>query len=187
MAVSPVREHWPSINMELLPPEEQLIAWRVSSIGLRGLLLYSRGFQVALSLFDFAKANVPEKGKEPEVGLPFNEWMYVAGRDGALTIFHFGKALCEIRDVIFQQCPALKSFLEPKAFKSIVGSFNIAFPRWEAVRHAIAHDGELHTNPIQAEEHYVHGPAAGIPGFNPLGEGVRRALSNVLIGRRFVS
>ena len=75
MAVSSVREHWPSINMELLPPEEQLIAWRVSSIGLRGLLLYCRGFQVALFLFDFASANIDPDGKEPEVGLPFKEWI----------------------------------------------------------------------------------------------------------------
>ena len=144
MATSPVREHWPSINMGFLPAEEQLIAWRLSSIGLRGLLVYCRGFQVALSLFDFAIANVPKKEKEPEIGLPYREWMHLAGRDGALTVFHFGKALCEIRDVVFQQCPVLNSFLDRKAFKDVVGSFNIAFSRWEAVRHAIAHDGELH-------------------------------------------
>jgi hypothetical protein len=167
-------EYWPSINMELLPWEEQLIAWRLSAIGLRGLLIYCRGFQVALSLFDFASANIDPNGKEPERGLPFKEWLYLAGRDGALSIFHFGKAMGQIRNVIFASCPVLASHLDRQAFKSVVGSFDKTFPRWEAVRHAVAHHAELHIDPLIAREHSIQ-----------TGPGASRSFSNLLSGRRF--
>src|SRR5690348_9776001 len=90
---------WPSINTDLLPPEEHLIGWRLSTFGLRGLLVYCRGFQVALSLFDFSEAQIEAiKGKDPaDLSLPLREWQFLAGRDGAITIFHFGKAMGQIR------------------------------------------------------------------------------------------
>jgi hypothetical protein len=70
---------WPSINMDLLPPEEQLTAWRLSTFGLRGLLVYCRGFQVALSLFDFSSAQVElMKGQDPAaLSLPLREWQFL--------------------------------------------------------------------------------------------------------------
>jgi hypothetical protein len=173
-ATSSSEAHWPSINLELLPLEEQMTAWRLSAIGLRGLLVYCRGFQVALSLFDFANANIDPKGKEPEYGLPFKEWLYLAGRDGALTIFHFGKAMRQIRNVIFASCPVLASHLDRQAFKSVVGLFEKNFPRWEAVRHAVAHHAELHIDPLIAEEHSIR-----------TSPGAWRSFSNMLVGRRF--
>jgi hypothetical protein len=173
--------------MDLLPPEEQWTAWRLSTFGLRGLLVYCRGFQVALSLFDFSDARIEAmKGLDQvELSLPLREWQFLAGRDGAITIFHFGKAMGQIRKVIFESCPVLASRLDRKAFKSVVGSFDKAFPKWEAIRHAVAHHAELRIDPLITEEHYVRGPLS-VPGLPPVGAGVRQSFSNTLVGRRFI-
>src|SRR5947207_15098806 len=123
--------------------------------------------------------------ERPEFALPFNEWLYVAGRDGALTIFHFGKAICQIRNVIFESCPVLASHLDRNAFRSVVVSFDKTFPSWEAVRDAVAHHAELHIDPLTAEEHSVRGPLS-IPGLTQIGTAASRSIRNVLVGRRFI-
>jgi hypothetical protein len=119
------------------------------------------------------------------LSLPLREWQFLAGRDGAITIFHFGKAMGQIRNVIFESCPVLASRLDRKTFKSVVGSFDKAFPRWVAVRNAVAHHAELRIDPLVAEEHYVSGPLS-VPGLLPVGHGVRQSFSNTLVGRRFI-
>src|SRR4051812_35353274 len=156
----------PTINIAALPPEEQIItAWEISN-GLRNLSRYCRGFQIAMSLFDFSKAETVRfeaDGIKPS--LPFQEWMYLAGRDAAITIFHFGKAISIIRRTIFDNCPELAAKLDESEFQKVISFFKKRFPRWEGIRHTVAHAAEMALDPAEAPKHFISAniPVEGLP------------------------
>lgn len=182
---NPVVDLPPTINMDALPSGEQMLAWHLSN-GLRTLAAYCRGFEVALSLFDASMAEIDRlqsEGNEP--ASLYKEWMYLAGRDAAVTIFHFGKTIHIIRDAIFDRCSTLSARLDRLAFREVIGAFNKDFPRWERIRHAVTHTAEIFLDPDEAPKHFVSATVP-IEGVWRGGEGVRRALRNVLIDRRFI-
>jgi hypothetical protein len=84
-------------------------------------------------------------------------WQKMAARDGALTIYHFGKTI----DAIWQSlpsCPALMTLVNESALRQASKEFRTNFPRYEAIRHVIGHTAEFSATPAQKEAHSIKGP-----------------------------
>jgi hypothetical protein len=166
----------PTINMELLPSEEQLIAWRLTN-ALASLAGYQQDLEADLALFDFCNHQMTGlETNEPSIGL-FRSWRSLAGRDGAMSIYHFGMTLERVRNVIFRDCPCLASHFDRSELRSVIGSFDQAFPNWKSLRNAVAHVAENFVDPDEPTKHFV-----------PSGRDsrVKIARRNVLDGRKFM-
>lgn len=120
---------------------------------------YVRDFGAALDLFDMciARAMALEKGGLPEHSLrkekdKTRRWKFMAARDGAMTVFHFGKTLQAINDQVFP-CGPILSLINENALRQAAKQFGKDHPRFEAVRHSIAHLAEFKANAAIMQEH----------------------------------
>lgn len=115
---------------------------------LEDLSRYCNDFSGALGLFTLCA----------QVGHP--EWNMIAAKDGAMTIYHFAKAMDGANTWCFRS-PTLASMVKRQylgdGFK-LLGSY---FPRFEAVRHAVAHAGDITKNPKWLASHSFTGSHHG--------------------------
>jgi hypothetical protein len=113
-------------------------------------------FRRAVELFRFLKPG----GAASQLGSFYIPFRIIAARDSALNIFHFGCTLDAIRKQ-FSMCPTLARTQrgDPEKIKQAVKLFNRHFPHADAIRHAIAHAGELQKNPKQMKRNAQKGPA----------------------------
>jgi hypothetical protein len=73
-------------------------------------------------------------------------WVFVAGRDGAMSIYHFAKSM-EGMMAFLGQCPTVLDKVDRTKLRSARKMLRELFPDFEAVRHAVAHAGELMKDP----------------------------------------
>jgi hypothetical protein len=128
----------PHFNLNGLPEAERRIARNLLS-SLPSLRGFENDFRIALELFDYSDRH--QKG-----------WHFIAARDGAMTIFHFAKVLENMMASI-GQCPTILALVDRDKFKKVRKNLRELFPRFEAVRHSVAHAGELMKDPETAESH----------------------------------
>ncbi len=163
----------PRINLDLFPSEEVVsIGWRLQN-SLGSLLAHARTFDVALALFDYSNAQLASIKDENEPSPPFKEWRSLAGRDGALSLFHFGNTIEVIRKVA-KNSPTLSAHIDGSALCEVQTLVDQTFPGWKGARHAVAHFGEFFSDPAAADKH-----SAQITPY------MRVAYYNRLEGRRF--
>ncbi len=127
----------------------------ISHIGARlaALNSYIEDFDAAVSLFHMAigwisilqtpdlrryAAQLPEKRPDKLI-----RWATIAGRDGAMTIYHFGKTISSIREFGFVDCPVFKKEIDHAALRAAQKLFNTSFPNYLNLRHSISHSAEL--------------------------------------------
>jgi hypothetical protein len=130
----------PTIETESLPSEEGLIvSWNLRNSLVR-LFVHARDFEAALGLFDFANEHLTSPTLSNEQASMLKEWVRLAGRDGAMSIYHFGMTLRATQKLIFRDSPVLSSRLgnAKSKFRTVNKSFNRTFPRWEKLRQAVA-------------------------------------------------
>jgi hypothetical protein len=178
----------PTIETESLPSEEGLIvSWNLRNSLVR-LFVHARDFEAALGLFDFANEHLTSPTLSNEQASMLKEWVRLAGRDGAMSIYHFGMTLRATQKLIFRDCPVLSSRLgnAKSKFRTVNKSFNRTFPRWEKLRQAVAHAAENFSDPDERPKHFVAGPLSieGLP--RQGGAETKIALYNVIAGRQFV-
>jgi len=94
-----------------------------------------------------AKANGENWTLRPE----FN-WKRVAGRDGAMTIYHFHIALSGIQETV-AECPTLSATIDRSLFRSANKLLRKYFPDYIDIRDAVAHTAETTRN---HQKHDVH-------------------------------
>src|SRR5262245_16361829 len=88
------------------------------------------------------------------------KWVQIAARDGAITIFNFGKSYEAVRASL-KTCPALIPFVDETKLEAAGKKLRERFPRFEAVRHTVAHAAEFHRNENQMKAHaYAAGPTS---------------------------
>jgi hypothetical protein len=75
----------------------------------------------------------------------------MAARDGAMTIFHIGKALQAI-NANLKLCPTLAGQVDSKILRAACKKFSTAFPKNEALRTAVAHVAEFTQSPQQFQK-----------------------------------
>lgn len=141
----------PDLDSSNLSDEEGSAVFRLHS-SLNALPNYIKDFEAALQLFDFCEVqyaliaqrrNAQALLEHDEANRDvFSAWCSLAARDGAMTIFHFGKAMEGIKASI-RTCPSVEAKMDRSLLRSATNLFRTSFPNFEAVRHGVAHAAEL--------------------------------------------
>lgn len=137
---------------------------------LRAVRSYCERVVADVALFEFCLTNP---------GAHLRDWLFLAGRDGAMSLRNYRDALSTVRGLI-GLCPSIAPSIDVKALKLAEGEFSERFPRVEKLRHAVAHP-EHYRNPqvkMSSDE------GVNLPGFElPPGNIVEGSL----IGNNFVN
>ena len=72
-------------------------------------------------------------------------WMFLAGRDGAMSLRNFKAALSTLRSLV-GRCASIRNSVDVVGLKEAESAFSSAFPRAEKLRHSVAHP-ESYSNP----------------------------------------
>ena len=144
------------IKTESLPEAEREHAAVIGS-SLDDLDGYLNNFAAALSLFDSCDNASGEAG--PHRGT-YISWMMIAARDGAMTIYHFGKTIDGIRQSL-GLCPTLRGLVSRPSLKTAGKLFARHFPSFEKLRHGVAHAGEQSSTLRARRKHALRGDYAG--------------------------
>ncbi|MCP4308444.1 MAG: hypothetical protein GY788_26910 [bacterium] len=127
------------------------------------LLYYTRTFAAALALFDFGSKERPKIGPLSDVGRTLMEWQFMAARDGAITLNNFTKTLEKIRGDVGKLPNERRCHTDLIMLRNARKQFVRQFPSAEAMRHAVAHFGELATSEESVKRHaYKQGAATWI-------------------------
>ena len=124
------------------PPDDQAVKDCILK-NILGLSIFLEDFKKAVALFELL-----ERSDFP-VGVSENElftYRMIAGRDGALSVFHFKYSL----DAIKKQRPHCRSIaakVDAIKIRDVVKQFSAFFPHTDNVRHGIAHAGEVFSSP----------------------------------------
>ncbi|MBX9593050.1 MAG: hypothetical protein K2X46_01705 [Roseomonas sp.] len=129
-------EVFPGLDPESLPQEERSEIFDLQ-IQITSLRSYVDDFLAVLTLFD-AVPNLEAANKMHAATI--RRWSFVAARDGAMTIYHFGKALELVRSL--KNMPTLRSLVNVTELREAGREFNSKFPLYEKIRHAVAHSAE---------------------------------------------
>src|SRR5437667_11645589 len=78
-----------------LSGEEVDVIWNVN-ISFRRLMEYTDDFHAALALFEAANEGLATDPKAPW----FRKWREMAGRDGGMTLWHFGKTIEGVLELV---------------------------------------------------------------------------------------
>lgn len=123
----------------------ELRAISVLNRSLARLDYYAKRFEATLGLFDWCqdqRGTIPPKERRGADAARFRRWQSIAGRDGAMTIFHFGKTMEGI-NAARRQLPEIFATIDRAQQKRAGRLFNQYFPQYIALRQAVAHAGEL--------------------------------------------
>lgn len=165
----------PHIVTTAIPKAEYDATLRLAR-SLNDLHRYVQSFKSALRLFDFSRERQIASAQETAVkiqqlmsnpdpkaaremideSLIHSDWCNIACRDGAMTLYHFGKTLHNIRAAL-GECKTVNSMVEPAPLRHATKQFEGAFPDFEAMRHAIAHANELWKNVAKYLQNAIRG------------------------------
>ena len=83
-------------------------------------------------------------------------WQSMAARDGALSIYHFGRAIEGLKNSL-RFCPTLNAKVDHKKIRIAAKSFDATFPNNIAIRAAVAHVADFSKTPQDKFFHAVKG------------------------------
>lgn len=96
-------------------------------------------------------------------------WGEMAGRDAAMTVFHVGKILKQIKGMM-RHMPTLHQDVDSASLRKATGDLEAAFPNHGSARHAVGHRAEAlagldvvksHGIPVEGGIKYVIGNVEG--------------------------
>jgi hypothetical protein len=151
-----------------LSGEEVDVLWNVD-LSLRRLVGYTDDFQAALALFDACNE---ELATDPKAAWRRN-WRDMAGRDGGMSIWHFGRTIEGVQEIIGKY-PILANRTDYNIIDQARSLLEQKFRMREQIRHAIAHRSDFFTSPDKALRHSV-----------PTSRSVIATRWGQLVGRRF--
>lgn len=128
--------------------------------GLRGMDSYVSDFGAAVTLFEYSNSSRIDLLKGSSLIQPvgpstlsmldsqnlYSSWMMVAARDGAMSIYHFIKAMEGVKHCI-HKAPTIEACFDRSVSRLATKLFNSHFPNWNEIRHAVAHAAELSETP----------------------------------------
>ncbi len=147
-----------------------------------------KDFHNALFLRKFARNHAAMWKPSPVKTMEdmFISWEFIAARDGAMSIYHFFNAM----DAVNTWAHKSKSIADNLDRDALKNAFKIKkqhFPRFEAMRHAVSHAGELQKNQKRIDDNFYSGSYDGsikIVADPGTGNG---AIYNSLFGDNYVS
>ena len=77
-----------------------------------------------------------------ESGQIYYRWINMAGRDGAMTLYHIAETFRVVKTLL-HRCATLHEFVSEKFIKGLDREFANAFPDAEMLRDAVGHSAEL--------------------------------------------
>jgi hypothetical protein len=115
-------------------------------------------FRDALHLFDYCNMqNSVLPGGSSSV---FMAWCFLAARDAVMSVWHFRNEMMAANNFA-----KLSTYVEPQidwtAIHEAHSKFDLYFPDFAAVRHAVAHAGELAKNKTSFEQNAFSGDYEG--------------------------
>jgi hypothetical protein len=151
--------------VDKLPSEEQ----RGALMLLFNLVQISRlvdDFAAAVALLDYVeKAGADVEAVNPGNCKPIEIvrvvhalklWNGMAGRDAAMTVFHFGKTLAAIRTGL-NDISSMKGDVEHTRLRAAAKRFRLDFPNFEKARHGVGHRAETTASVSSLQEHSANG------------------------------
>ena len=130
------------INPRLIPTEEYGAAFALA-LSLDAIGRYVVRFDADLELFEQSRQRSREDWRA-------REWSFLAARDGAMTLFHFGQFIHE--GMRLDGCPTLAQQIDSKPMREARNKFRKTFPNTRIIRHSVAHDGENQASQRYLEE-----------------------------------
>lgn len=149
---------------------------------LMALVTRWKDFEAALALFEYSGVLMATQPQSPTARWA-RQWQFIAGREGALTIYHLGKIIENI-GANFPRCPTVLNLIDRDALRTARRRMDELFPKFVALRHAVAHAAELMRDAETTKANAVTGPIEIAPGFI-IGEGMKVFISSGLINREF--
>jgi hypothetical protein len=140
----------PTVPLDSVPLAERGAVEHLND-ALRDLAHFVEQFASALDLYDYSRSlTFGARGA--------HSWMFIAGRDGAMAIYHFGMAMKGIRTSLGKQCPTLLDLADRTKLRSAKKSLKDMVPNFEDVRHAVAHAGEVMNDRDTSDRHSISIP-----------------------------
>jgi len=150
----------PEIDRGRIPADQMAAFLHVSQL-LAELSLYERRFLLAVYLYEYCQTAGWELGENDWQKLEWSlwttgGWQQIAARDGALTIYHFGRAIEGLRES-FRPCPALSDQVDYDKIRQAYKDFKSAFPHFIEIRAAVAHVADFSGTAREKLKHSVKG------------------------------
>jgi hypothetical protein len=112
----------------------------------------------------------------------YRRWLFIAARDGAVTIYNLGKTMEGIRANL-KNCPSLNAMVDQETLSESTRILRQRFPRFEGFRHMVAHAAEFSQTKEARDRHST--TAAIDNGLLKKPEGGDIFIGPSLIGREF--
>jgi hypothetical protein len=141
-------------------PADQMPAFLHIMTLLAELGLYERHLLIAVYLYQYsiqAAHEITDFATLEHSLWTTGGWQSMAARDGALTIYHFGRAIEGLKNSL-RFCAALNSQVDHRKIKNAGKIFDAAFPDSKAIRDAVAHVADLSQTVEKKTSHAVKGP-----------------------------
>ena len=112
----------------------------------------------------------------------YTSWLFIAARDGAITIYNLGRSMEGIRASL-KNCPSLNASVDQEALSESTRILRQRFPRFEGFRHMVAHAAEFSQTQEARDRHST--TAAIDNGLIRKAEGGDIFIGPSLMGREF--
>jgi hypothetical protein len=148
----------PEIDRSHIPAEEMPAFLHVMEL-LANLALYERRFLLAVYLYEYSVEAAREIADFATLELSLwttGGWQSMAGRDGALSLYHFGSAIEGLKGSL-RPCPALNAKVDNQQLRMAGKIFESAFPGYVAIRHAVAHVADFSQTLTEKMKHAIRG------------------------------
>ena len=148
----------PNIDRSRIPADQTEAFLHIVTL-LAELGLYERHFLLAVYLYEYSRdaaAEITDFVKLEWSLWTTGGWQMIAGRDGAMTIYHFASAI-EGLQASLKDCPALTAQVEHREIRNARGIFDGAFPGYARMRHTIAHVADFSQTLTKKKSHSVKG------------------------------
>ncbi|MFN0043496.1 MAG: hypothetical protein ACKVSF_09840 [Alphaproteobacteria bacterium] len=154
-----VYEGIPEINRSRIPAEQMPTFRHIVQL-LANLNLYEQNLLLAVYLYEYSQSASWELRDDftrlESVTWTTGGWQLMAARDGALTIYHFGRAIEGLRDS-FRGCPALRDQVDHNTIRQGYSEFKSAFPHFIEIRAAVAHVADFSQTTEKKARHSIKG------------------------------
>lgn len=159
---------------------------------LGSLVTYVNEIEAALALFDHAgklmTANVD--ARRPDI----SRWQFIAARDGALQLYHFGQTLTSI-DGLLSRGLSIAKHAKTDKLRDARAEFDQHFPHWWEIRQGAAHLADFSKTPDRLDQNAApvsQIPFITIPGADPslpiyAANNLHGRVYSCTVGKRFVS
>lgn len=149
----------PNIDRSRIPADQMSAFLHIMTL-LAKLGLYERHLLIAVYLYEYSAQAAHEITDFATLEYSLwttGGWQMMAGRDGAMTIYHFGCTIDGIKKSL-PACPALNSQIDRRKLKNASKIFDATFHGYTAIRHVVAHVADFSQTIEKQTSHAVKGP-----------------------------